>query len=135
MDIKSWVIVTLFAIAIVFAGLWYFKGDDGSKQKVKDLEQQISKIEKAKTAADLIISSLQATQKELESTISSKTAELAVIEKNNIVLSSQVSSVRQNLDALRKKLKETEAKITELTNNPIKRDGDELINSLKNNTK
>lgn len=132
MDAKSWLIVVLLIAAIVFGGLWYFKADNASEQRVKDLEQQVKDIEKEKKHVDLVIDSLQTKQKDLEKVIADKTAQLVIIEKENARLSSQVTSAKQNLDVLRKKLKETQDKITELTTNPIKRDGDDLLNSLKN---
>ncbi len=135
LDIKSWIIIVLLGISIIFVGMWYFKGDDASKQKVKELETEIEQIKKEKAQHDAKIKSLQNIQKELEATIAVKTQLVEDLAKSNIVLANQVAYAQKGLDDSRKKLKETEAKISELLKNPIKRDGDDLLNSLKNKTK
>ena len=134
-DIKSWLIMILLVVVIVFGGMWYFKKDEGSAQRVKDLEKEIVNIQKQKHDIDLVLLALKNNQAAIEKEISDKTAQLAIMEKENARLSAQVTISKQNLDALRKKLKETQDKIDELTKNPVKREGDDLLNSLKNNTK
>lgn len=134
-DIKSWLIIVLLVAVIVFGGMWYFKKDEGSVQRVKDLEKEIVNIQKQKHDIDLVLVALKNNQAIIEKEISDKTAQLLIMEKENARLSGQVTISKQNLDALRKKLKETQDKIDELTKNPVKREGDDLLNSLKNNTK
>ncbi len=135
LDIKSWIIVVLLVISLVFVGKWYFKGDDVSKSKVKELENQIELIEKEKAQRDANIKSLQDKQKELEATIDVKTQLVEDLARGNVLLANQVAYAQKGLEETRKKLKETQDKIAELLKNPVKRDGDDLLNSLKNKTK
>ena len=61
-DIKSWLIIVLLVAVIVFGGMWYFKKDEGSVQRVKDLEKEIVDIQKQKHDIDLILVALKNNQ-------------------------------------------------------------------------
>jgi chromosome segregation ATPase len=135
LDVKSWIIVVLLIISLVFVGKWYFKGDDVAKSKIKELEGQIELIQKEKAQRDANIKVLQDQQKDLEATIAVKTQLVEDLARGNVLLANQVAYAQKGLEETRKKLKETQDKIAELLKNPVKREGDDLLNSLKNKTK
>lgn len=130
LDIKSILILVLFGFGIVFFALWYFKGDD-SKKKVKELEKKVNQIQTTRDSLTNINKTLK---------IAFTDAQVIIIERDNQIkkIESDLVKVKQDLNdayakvkAGQKALDETKKKIDELKKNPIKREDDVLLNSLK----
>ena len=57
-DIKTILVLVLLATTVLFGYNWYF-GDNGSKDKIKELDEKYSKLEAEKKERDLEIAKLQ----------------------------------------------------------------------------
>lgn len=135
LDIKTIIILALILFCTISSYYWLIKGDTESKEKLKEYETEFKKLEKIKDSLDISISNLKIKYKELD-----KQEDL--LEEQNLVLSKRASKAeadakhsKKDLEELLKKQKKTLEEIEKLKKNPIKREGDDLLESLKNKTK
>lgn len=134
LDIKSILILVLLGFSIVFFALWYFKGDD-TKSRIKELENINKNIEiqrdSLKNVNKVLKVDFDNRQKDIEerdNQIKSIELELSKTKKDLVVANGKVKEKE-------KELADTKKKIEELKKNPIKRDDDDLIKSLKDKLK
>ena len=133
LDIKTILIILLFATSATFGLKWYF-GSNGDKDKIKELEVKFKELESQKKEVDERILKWEEKFKELDKEDSDLRDKQAIIEKqiiNSIIMNNKD---KQELDKLRKKIEETRKKIQEFKNNPPNRTGEDLLNSIKNKT-
>ncbi len=130
LDIKSIVILILLGTSIFFFATWFFRGTD-YKSEIEKLEDKNRLIELSRDSLkknDIVLAKQYA---EKDKQISDRENQIKEIEsqllkvKQDLTISN--NKVRQN----QKDLEETKKKIEELKNNPIKRDDEDLIKSLK----
>ena len=134
LDIKSILILVLLGVSIIFFALWYFKGSD-TKSRIKELEQINKNIEvqrdSLKNANKALKVDFDKRQKEIEerdNQIKLIEMELSKTKRDLVVANGKVREKE-------KELAETKKKIEDLKKNPIKREDDELIKSLKDKLK
>lgn len=134
LDLKSLLILILLGTCILFFAMWYFRGSN-TKEQVKKLEKEINKIE-------LVRDSLQNANKILEIEFDKKQKEIdnrdiriKKYESELIKTKQDLTKANDKVKEYQKELSETKKKIEELEKNPIKREGDDLINSLKEKLK
>lgn len=134
LDIKTIVILILLGICIVFFGMWYFRGSD-YKKRVKELEDQNKKIELVRDSLDRANKVLKSDYDLKQKDIEERDKKIKEIESNLAKTKSDLVAANKKVTDAQKDLAATKKKIEDLKNNPIKRDDDDLINSLKEKLK
>jgi hypothetical protein len=134
-DIKNTIILILIIVTIFFGYKWFISGDSGSNERVKQLEKEFAELESRKKLADLEINKWRCKFDTLQK-------EGDILKQENIKLEAETKKAEQeanksksNLNKLRLEMIETKNKIEQLKKNPIKRTGDDLLQSIKNKTK
>jgi peptidoglycan hydrolase CwlO-like protein len=134
-DIKNTIILILLIVSILFGYKWFIESDSGSKERVKQLEKEFTELENKKKLTDLEINKWKSKFDTLQK-------EGDILKQENIKLEAETKKAEQeasksksNLDKIRLEMIETKNKIEKLKNNPIKRTGDDLLQSIKNKTK
>ena len=134
LKIKDWALIILVGFLIVT----FVNGmmtSSGYKKQIKDIENKNDAIEYQRK-------SLESRNVELSKKI--KNDSLIVIRYQERIDSlsklistkdGEIKTLKRSADTARKELEKTKKEIDNLLNNPIKRTGDELINSLKEKTK
>ena len=134
-DIKNTIILILLIVSLLFGYKWFIESDSGSKERVKQLEKEFTELENKKKLTDLEINKWKSKFDTLQK-------EGDILKQENIKLEAETKKAEQeasksksNLDKLRLEMIETKNKIEKLKKNPIKRTGDDLLQSIKNKTK
>jgi len=134
LKIKDWALIILVGFLIVT----FVNGmmtSSGYKKQIKDIENKNDAIEEQRK-------SLESRNVELSKKI--KNDSLIVVRYQERIDSlsklistkdGEIKTLKRSADVSRKELEKTKKEIDNLLNNPIKRTGDELINSLKEKTK
>ena len=130
LDIKSIALLVLTGACILFFGMWLFKGSD-YKDKIKALEIENKKIESVRDSIKSANASLKLDFDKNRSEIDKRDQKIKLIESEILKTKKDLKIATAQVEADRKSLKETKDKIEKLKKDPIKREGDELINSLK----
>lgn len=135
LDFKSILILILLGCTLIFGYMWFFKGDDGTKEQLKQLQEEYQEIEKLKKESDkrLIIYNDQ-----LDSLLNVDKAHqerILELEANVLEAENRANQSESKFNELQAQLEETRKKIEELKKNPPNRTGDDLLNSIKNKTK
>lgn len=134
-DIKNIIILILIVFSCFSAWNWLIKGDKESKSKVEELDKQFNDLKMVKDSLDKSNQNLKlkfSELKRLDDELSKKNIELQEEVKKS---ESVANKSQKELTRLMKEKIEIKKKIEELEKNPIKREGDDLLESLKNKTK
>jgi hypothetical protein len=134
LNIKDIALLVFATLAIFFFITNVFTSNSNRKQ-IKQLRQENKSIEaerkklfienvKLKTEADALIQSINDYQKDIDSIN-------VLLTKNKIELQNALGRLKKGKEQLERTRKEIE----KLENNPIKRTGNELLNSIKEKTK
>lgn len=134
-DIKNTIILILLIVAILFGYKWFIESDSGSKERVKQLEKDFTEMESKKKISDLEINKWKCKFDTLQKEGDRLKQENIKLESDTKKAEQEASKSKSNLDKLRLEMIETKNKIEKLKNNPIKRTGDDLLQSIKNKTK
>lgn len=136
LDIKTILILLFLTLTLIFGYKWYFSGSNSeSKNKVKELEKEIIKLEEQKKDVDISIKRWEDRFDNLDKRDKSVRESQIKIERELIKYISSNNKDKEELESLKRRMIETLKKIEEFKNNPPNRTGDDLINSIKNNTK
>jgi chromosome segregation ATPase len=133
-DFKTIFIFILLTLLMAVGYNWYFKADKNYKNQVESLREENKKIQISRDSLSMNILSLE---KDFNLIKAREDSLMTRIEKLDTQISdskSKANKSKAELDALRKELLETNNKIKELKNNPPNRNGQDLINSIKNKT-
>ena len=134
-NIKNTIILVLLIVAIFFGYRWFIGGDSASKERVKQLEKEFTELENKKKLTDLEINKWKCKFDTLQKEGDRIKQENIKLESETKKAESEANKSKSNLDKLRHEMEETKHKIEQLEKNPIKRTGDDLLQSLKNKTK
>lgn len=134
-DIKNTIILILLIVAIFFGYKWFIESDSGSKERVKQLEKEFAEMESKKKLTDLEINKWKSKFDTLQKEGDILKQENAKLEADVKKAETDAIKSKSNLDKIRREMIETKNKIEKLKRNPIKRTGDDLLQSIKNKTK
>lgn len=134
LDIKSIIILALFACSAIFFGMWYFNGS-GYKKTVKDLENKNKSIELVRDSLKNANEKLKKDYTVIQSDIDKKNIKINSIETELAKTKSELNTANTKVKEGERNLAEIKNKVAELEKNPIKREDDALINSLKEKLK
>jgi hypothetical protein len=134
LDIKSIAILILLGVCILFFSMWFFKGDD-IKDKINKLESENKKIELTRDSLERANVALQIDFNKKEKDIEERDIMINKIELDFAKTKKDLAIANNKVTQSQKDLLETKKKIEDLRNNPIKRNDDSLIKSLKEKLK
>jgi predicted RNase H-like nuclease (RuvC/YqgF family) len=134
LTIKDWIIITLVIICS-FSIFKYLTEPTGYKKRIKDLEDDYTKIETKIDSLDKVnkklqdeslvyISNIEKLQSKIDSTQN-------LIDQKDI----QIEKSKSEAARSKKDFENTKNEIQKLENNPIKRVGDDLLKSLQEKSK
>jgi len=130
LDIKSIAILVLLGACILFFGMWFFKGSD-TKERIKELEKQVSSIQTKRDSLELSNKNLAIEFDKKQKDIEDRDNKIKSIESDILKVKQELNYANIRVREGQKELAETKKKIEDLRKNPIKREDDDLINSLK----
>ncbi len=134
LDIKSIAILVLLGACIIFFGMWFFKGDD-TKDRVKQLEKDVKKIEVVRDSLKAYNVKLKGDYDSREKDITDRDNQIKIIESQLSIAKGDLRVANGKVAQNAKDLADTRKKIEELKKNPVNRTDDALINSLKEKLK
>ena len=134
-DIKTILIIIFLAGSLFFGYQWYFQGNDGSKERVKELEKKFEQLEEQKKVVDLEITKWQKEFDSLKIKDEEKAKQLIKLSQDTRNAEAKANKSKAELDKLRTHLLEIQKKIEEFKKHPSNRQGDALLESIKNQTK
>lgn len=132
-DLKTILIIILLITTTIFGYKWFFQTEDLIKYKVKEYEEENKRLQKD---IDSLTINIEKYNKEYTEFIKSKDSLDKLIKESEIEIEKAKSNAEkslQELNKLREEFLEIQNKIKKLEKSPIKREGDDLINSIKNN--
>lgn len=134
-DPKTIIIIVLLLASTVFGSMWFFSGDDASKERVKQLEKDFKKSETEKAAADLKIAEWR--EKYLNADKKDKYLEFQVskLKVDSKISETRAKKYREDLDKVQTGITKTRNEIENLRKNPPVLTDDELLEALIKKTK
>jgi chromosome segregation ATPase len=134
LKLKDWALIVITGVAVFFF-INYTISSSGYKKEIKRLESESKDIQKKRDELDkqnkdlkkeavIYIDNIDKYQKKIND-ISD------LISKKDI----EIKNLKLSLNQQRKEIEKTKKKIDELEKNPIKRTGQELLESIKEKTK
>lgn len=121
--------VILLGFSIFFFLKWYLAGSD-TKEQTKEFKEKIERIEKEKKVLATQRDSMYVHYKVMELSIKEREKRIADLNLKLQDLQFKLVESKYNLEKIRQEIKVIKAKIDELTKNPVKRTGNDLLNSL-----
>lgn len=134
LDVKWIAILVLTGACILFFGMWYFKGSD-TKDRIKQLEAENLRIEKVRDSLYIANKNLSIEFDKVQKSINDRDAKIKEIEEKLLKSKKDLEIANAKVNGYKKDLAETKKKIDELKKEPIKRNDEDLINSLKEKLK
>ncbi len=131
---KDWVLIALVGIIVLMFVYGMMEGS-GYRKQLRDIRKENKEIEKERK-------SLSLRNKELSKKIEMDSISVVKYQEridslNTLIVlkDSEIKNLKKRADIARRELEKTKREIDNLINNPIKRTGDELLNSIKEKTK
>lgn len=135
LDFKSILILIFLGFSLFFGYNWYFKGDDGIKEQLNQLQERYDEIEKEKKESNKRLEDNAFVIDSLMLVDSLNNEKIALLEFNVREAEDKANESAGKLSKVQKELLATRQKIKELKENPPNRTGEDLLNSIKNKTK
>ena len=134
LDLKGWAIVILGGIVILMF-LYMMLTPSGWRKKIKDYERINKELQDKRDSLDKVNENLKklATKYSLE--IVKYQNRIDSVAKLIVVKNAEISKLKKDVKDAEQKMKKTKEEIQKLTDNPIKRTGDSLLESIKQKTK
>jgi len=129
-DPKTIIIIVLLLASIIFGSMWFYGGNDASKEKVKQLESDFKKLEAEKAAAEAKISEWKDKYTDadrMDKTLSSQINGLKIDSK---IAEEKAKKSKADLDKVQNGISENRKEIEDLKKNPPKLTDEELLASL-----
>ena len=131
---KDWVLIALVGIIVLMFVYGMMEGS-GYRKQLRDIRKENKEIEKERK-------SLSLRNKELSKKIEMDSISVVKYQEridslNTLIVlkDSEIKNLKKRAGIARRELEKTKREIDNLINNPIKRTGDELLNSIKEKTK
>jgi len=136
LDIKSILILVLLGFCLLFGYKWYFStGNSEYKKQLKELRDSNRLLQSQRDSINIELKSLKTDFTLLKSEELSLKIDIEKLTEEIEITKANASKSKSELNKLKKDLLESRKKIEELKSNPTNRVGDELLNSLKNNSR
>ena len=135
LDAKSIAILVLVGLSITFFSMWYFGGNNDDKIKIKNLEGDEKKIELVRDSLYKANSTLKSGFNILQDSVNKYQIKVNKTESELKQSKLDLSEANKKIILNQQQLDVTDKKIDFLAKNPIKREDDALVNSLKEKLK
>ena len=134
LDLKGWTIIILGGILIVMF-LYLMLKPSGWRKKIKYNEKINKELQDKRDSLDKVNAELKklAIKDSLE--IVKYQNRIDSVAKLIVVKNAEISKLKKDVKDTEQKMKKTKEEIQKLTDNPIKRTGDSLLESIKQKTK
>jgi chromosome segregation ATPase len=133
-DVKTIFILVLLGFCLFFFSLWYFKGT-GYKKEYKRLEIEFKKLQNNRDSLYLINNKLEKEYNSLEKKIKLREIYISKLESDIEKTKLELRSAKSEVSRFKSEWVLTKKRIEDLKKNPIKREDDQLIKSLKEKLK
>jgi len=130
LDINTIIMIGLIVICVFFGSMWFLQGT-GYKKKLKESNKRIEQIEKVRDSLKLENMKLEKTFNGLQNQIKDRDKKIKQVEKELIASKLALKLAQEELERNKKTYDESKKRIKRLKENPIKREGNQLIQSLK----
>ena len=134
LDVKWIAILVLTGACILFFGMWFFKGSD-TKGRIRQLEKENLMIEEVRDSLELVNKSLSEEFDKIQIDIDERDKKIKDIEDRLFKTKRELDAANAKVSGYKKDLAETKKKIEDLKKNPIKREDEDLLRSLKEKLK
>jgi hypothetical protein len=134
LNLNTIVMIAPFLFLIFLFSLWYFKGTD-YKKEYKKLEEQYEKIQKTRDSLKVVNLKLKNDFEIRQKEINKRDSLIKLVEDRLYRTKSELKQTKKELANWESDYKETKKKLDNLKKNPVKREGDDLLNSLKKKLK
>lgn len=134
LDLKSILILFLLGICIIFFSLWFLKGS-GYKKEYKKLELEFQRLQETRDSLEKVNINLKKDFEKIQTDINIRDKKIKDVEKELEKTKKDLVNTNTQLSNNKKDLEETRKKIEKLKKEPIKREDQDLINSLKEKLK
>lgn len=128
-SINNLINIALILLCLFFGTLWYMQGS-GYKKKLKEADKRIEAVEKVRDSLKLVNKKLTKDYIDIQKSISDRDKKIKTIEKELELSRKNLNLALADAEKKRKEMEESKRRIKKLKDNPIKREGDDLINSL-----
>ena len=129
-DIKSICLGLLIILSVVFFCLWYFSTDDAAKQEVKQLQIENKKLQKERADIEKKNDSIVTHYKIVEENTQKTLDMISDLHVKFVKLEVEVKDSKKEVEATNVEINDLLKQIEYLKANPVKRTGDDLLNSL-----
>lgn len=129
-DIRTSLILILLLSSTIFGFKWFFSGDDASKEKIKQLEEQFKQLEADKAAADIKIVQWQTKFQNADRKDKALESEINRLKIDSKIAQEKAKKSKENLDNIQSAIIENRKKIEDLKKNPPELTDDELLEAL-----
>jgi uncharacterized membrane-anchored protein YhcB (DUF1043 family) len=133
LKIKDWTLIflSLVIITMIIIGTM---SSSGYKKQIREFEKQNREIENKRSQLELHNQELS--EKLFQDSLRVIDYQQKIDSLNNLIFikDGEIKSLKVKTERTRKELEKTKKEIDNLINNPVKRTGDELLNSLKEKT-
>lgn len=129
-DIKTSLILILLLLTSIFGFKWFFGGNDDSKEKIKQLEEQFKVLEADKEAADVKIVHWQEKFKEADSRDKKLQSEINKLKIDAKISEERAKKSKADLDKVQSSIANGREEIENLKKNPPVLTDDELLEAL-----
>lgn len=126
--------IILIIIGFVFASMWHFKETD-YKKKLKESDKKILEIEKIRDSLKLCNKKLEMDFIEIQNSMFIRDKKIELTEEELRIIKKDLRRAEVDAELKRERAEESKKRIKKLKENPIKREGDELINSISEKLK
>lgn len=132
-DFNKIIIIILLLTSIGFGLAWYFSGDDESKRRIKELENEFILLEEEKKKLDIKISVLKEIYAEKDAEDKKMTIEVANAKNDVEKAKDDARKAKDELTKLKSNIEKTLQDIEDIKNNTKVLTDDELLIDIKKN--
>jgi peptidoglycan hydrolase CwlO-like protein len=130
LDIKTILILILLLISTVFGLMWFFRGNDASKERVKQLEAEYEKLEQEKATADAKILVWQGKFNAADAKDKKLAMEVTKSKADAKLADARAKKSKADLDKVQSGITENRKEIEALKKTPPVLTDDELLEAL-----
>lgn len=135
LDIKSWIIIVLFITLGIFIYKWLNSEDRYLREENKRLSDQVDAIQVERDSLSVARKLSEARYDSIQHVVDVEMMKIKKLDQDLLKSKSDLFSAKSDLDKEKHKVDKINAQIKQLKETPIKREGTDLLNSLKKKLK
>jgi len=135
LDIKSWIIIVLFIAIGIFIYKWLNSEDRYLREENKRLSDQVDAIQVERDSLADARKLSEAKYDSIQHVVDAEMIKIKKLDQDLLKSKSDLSIAKIDLSKEKHKVDEVNAQIKQLKKNPIKREGADLLNSLRKKLK